>query len=284
MKKVAVVILNYKLKDQTLKCIESVNKSSYENIQIIVVDNASKDGLGEDVKDFPDVEFIASSINTGYTGGNNLGVNKALSDGADYIFILNPDTEVEKDTISKLVKGLEKYSCGIAGPKIYFAQSKKIWYAGGVFDKANVIGLHRGVDEEDSGQYDHPMETDFVSGAAILIKKEVFKKIGLFDERYFLYYEDSDFCFRAKDKSFKIMYIPDAVVSHANAQTTGLGSPLQDYYIIRNRMLFAAKFLPFRTRFALLREALKNLGNPARRLALFDFLIGNFGKGSLKLK
>jgi GT2 family glycosyltransferase len=112
-----------------------------------------------------------------------------------------------------------------------------------------------------------------------MVKREVFEKIGLFDERYFLYYEESDFCYRAKEAGYKIMYIPKAIVYHKNAQTTGLGSPLQDYYITRNRMLFASKFLPLRTRFALFREGIRNWSNPTRKKAHLDFLFGKFGRG-----
>lgn len=283
MKKVAVIILNYKVKIQTMKCIESVQKSNYENIQIYVIDNNSGDGIGEEIEKIKSVSFVQNKENAGYSGGNNLGIKKAIEDGVDYMFILNPDTTVDKDAIEFLVSAVDSEDVGISGPKIFFSTpdgSEKIWYAGGVFDKDNVIGKHRGVDEQDHGQYEQKEETGFVSGAAMMVKKEVFEKIGFFDENYFLYYEDSDFCFRAKQAGFKIMYEPRAIVYHENAKSTGLGSNLQDYFITRNRMLFASKFLPFRTRFALFREAIRNINNPTRRLAFGDFLLGKFGKGS----
>lgn len=278
MKKVITVILNYKVKDLTLKCVASVSASSYSNLEIIVVDNNSEDGLG---KEITGVGFIQNQENLGFTGGNNIGIRQALKKGADYIFVLNPDTVVKKDSIEKLVSGLEQTNAGIAGPKIYFDNSETIWYAGGKFDLLNVLGSHRGVNEKDRGQYEKIEETDYVSGAAMMIKREVLEKVGLFDENFFLYYEDSDLCFRAKIAGFKIMYLPTAIVYHRNAQSTGLGSPLQDYYITRNRMLFASKFLPFRTRFALFREGVSHIDIPARRKALFDFLIGRLGKGNI---
>lgn len=280
MKKVAVVILNYKSKDEALECIHSVKASDYSSIEIIVVDNNSQDGLEEDLRGDNEVEFIQTGDNLGYTGGNNLGIEKALKDGADYIFVLNADTVIDNSAISNLVLVSEKEGAGIVGPKILFGDRKTIWYAGGIFDKANVLGSHRGVDELDEGQYDEIEETEYVSGGAMFVKKEVFKRIGLFDDKYFLYYEDSDFSFRAKKANFKLVFAPTAVVYHENAKSTGLGSPLQDYFITRNRMLFASKFLSFRTRFALFREALRNISNSARRLALVDFLVGNLGKGS----
>ena len=288
------MILNYKVKEQALKCIDSVKKSTFKNLDIILVDNNSEDGIGEEFKDDREVTFIQNSVNSGYSGGNNLGIGEALRIKDDYIFVLNPDTTIEKDTIGNLVEGMEKLGADLASPKIYFAsdseqkssahfaKSKRIWYAGSNFDFANVLGQHRGVNEEDKGQYNEPVETEGITGGAFMAKESVFDKIGLFDGRYFLYYEDADLSLRAKKAGFKIMYIPSAVVFHKNAQSTGLGSPLQDYFITRNRMLFAKKFLPFRTRFALLREALRNLGNPMRRLALWDFLAGNFGRGGFR--
>lgn len=281
MKKVAVVILNFNVKEKTLKCISSVEKSSHKDIQMIVVNNC-EDNFEEELKKFPEVIFIQNTQNTGYTGGNNVGIKRALKEGADFVFILNPDTEIEKNTIEKLLEVSERTGAGIVGPKVLFDDRRTIWFAGGIFDKANVIGQHRGVDERDHGQYDEEAETDYVTGGMMFINAEVFKKIGFFDEQYFLYYEDSDFCTRAKKAGFKLIYAPSAVVYHANAQSTGLGSPLQDYFQTRNRMFFASKFLSFRTRFALLREAMRNLKMPTRRLALLDFLMGNLGKGSFK--
>lgn len=282
MKKVAVIILNYKVRDELLKCLKSVQSSSYRNLEIIVLDNNSGDSLGEILREFKDIRFIQNRENLGYTGGNNIGIKIALELGVDYILVLNPDTTLDKNCIKNLISGVERSGAGIVGPKIYFAGTKSIWHAGGMIDYLNVIGSHRGVNELDRGQFEKKAVVDFVSGAAFFVKAEVFEKIGLFDERFFLYYEDADFCYRAKKIGFKIFYIPEATVYHANASSAGLGSPLQDYYITRNRMLFASKFLPVRTKFALLREALRNLGNPVRRLALFDFLVGNFGSGSLR--
>lgn len=282
MERVGVVILNYKLADLTLACIKSVTKSTYKNLEIFVVDNNSQDGLGEKLAGEKKVIFIQTGINKGYSGGNNEGIKSALKAGCDFIFIINPDTTIDEKAIETLIEKSKEYSADIVCPKIYFGDKKTIWYAGGIFDKANVLGSHRGVDEIDKGQYDNDQETEIFTGAAVLIRREVFNRVGLFDERFFLYYEDTDFSLRAKKAHFKIMYIPKAIVYHKNAQVTGLGSPLQDYYITRNRMLLGSKFLPLRTRIALFREALRNLNNPIRRKAFFDFLMNNFGKGDIR--
>lgn len=281
MKCVAVIILNYKTKRLTLKCIDSIKKSSYKNTEIIVVDNNSEDDLEDDIKNIPRVSFIQTGENLGYTGGNNIGIKKALVLGSDYIFVLNSDTELDNNAIENLVKTGEKDNKnGILGPKILFDDKKTIWFAGGVFDENNILGSHKGVDKIDDGRFDTEMETDYITGAAMFIKKEVIDKIGLLDDRYFLYYEDSDFCVRARNAGYKIIYAPKAIVFHENAKSTGLGSSLQDYFITRNRMLYASKFSSFKTKFALFREAIRNILIPARRLALYDFLVDNLGKGS----
>lgn len=283
VKKVAVVILNYKVKKEIQKCIRSVQDSTYKNIVTIVIDNNSEDQLEKEIRKFKDIYFYQNNENLGYTGGNNIGIRIALKMEIDFILVLNPDTTIDKKCIENLVNGLEKTGASIVGPKIYLSGTKQIWYAGGIMDMDNVIGRHRGVDEKDIGQYDKVEETDYITGAAILIKSEVFKKIGFFDEKFFLYYEDADFCMRARKAGFKIFYMPEAKVYHENASSAGLGSPLQDYFITRNRMIYGAKHLPFRTRFALFREGVRNMGNPTRRLAFFDFLTSNFGKGSFKI-
>ncbi len=280
MEKVAVVILNFKVAGYTLKAVESVLKSTHKSIEIIVVDNNSKDDIKTRLEKYPKVKFIQSGDNLGYAGGNNVGINAALKTDAEYIFILNPDATVTEETISMLLKGMKEHQADVANPKIYFADSNNLWFGGKVFDKANVLSSHQGVNEKDKGQYDKPTKLEDVTGAALMVKRQVFEKIGLFDEKFFMYYEDLDFATRTLKAGFKIMYLPKAIVYHANAKSAGLGSPLQDYFITRNRMLYGRKYLPLRTQLALLREAWRNRKRPERKLALKDFLMGKFEKGS----
>ncbi|MCL4366982.1 glycosyltransferase family 2 protein [Patescibacteria group bacterium] len=283
MSKVAVVILNFKTAQETLTCLKSVQNSNYPEIAIYIVDNNSNDGLATQLQNQPGIFYIQSQENLGYTGGNNLGIKQAVKDGATAVLVLNPDTMVTPTCIREMASQLEDPVVGIVGPKILFQDRQTIWYAGGILDLKNVIGQHRGVNEKDNGQYEQIVETDFITGAAMLIRTAVLEKVGYFDDRFFLYYEDSDLSYRAKKAGFKLIYNPEAVVYHDNAKATGLGSPLQDYFITRNRLLFASKHLKFRTRFALFREVLKNIGMKTRRLALLDFCMGNFGKGSYPL-
>lgn len=301
MKKVGIIILHYKGKDLTIGCLECLKKLGGENYQIfkVVVDNHSPEPIDDLEKRFPDVRVIKNSQNLGFAEGNNVGIRYALKQGADYVLILNNDTKVDKNFLFHLIRQGDLINqSGVLGPKIYFApgyeyhkkrykpqeRGKVFWYAGGLIDWNNVYCFHRGVDEVDKGQYEKIEETDFVSGCAMLVKKEVFEKIGFFDRRYFLYLEDVDFCLRAKKAGFKIIYVPLAKVWHYNAGSSKVGGDLHDYFITRNRMLFGMKYAPWRTKLSLIKESLKILfgGRRWQKTAIKDFYFQKFGKGSWK--
>lgn len=291
--KVAIIVLNYNGLDNTLDCLDSLRRlnSNSNKIETIVVDNDSSDGSAQALQKLKDIELIINNKNLGYSGGNNVGIKKALQRGADAILVLNNDTIVDGDLINNLTKALKV--ADIVCPKIYFAPNfeyhkqrykkndigKVIWYAGGHIDWANILGIHDGVDEVDRGQFSKTKEIDLATGAAIMVKKKVFEKIGSFDEKYFLYLEDMDFCVRAKKAAFRIIFEPKAILWHKNAGSSSSGSPLQDYYITRNRLLFAAKYAKLRTKIALLREIATKFAQPIKRKALLDFLMLKFGKG-----
>jgi len=306
MKKIAIVILTFNGEKDTMECLESIAKMRSLNykLQIIVVDNGSTDADASVISNFqfPISNFgfkvIQNKENLGFAEGNNVGIRYALENGADYVVILNNDTIVHVDLINELVKTAESSEkIGIVVPKIYFAPGfefhkdrykkeelgKIIWYAGGIMDWRNVLGYHRGVDEVDDGQYQKTEETDYASGCCMLIKKEVLQKIGLFDEKYFLYYEDNDLSQRTKKAGFSIFYCPKAVLWHKNAGSAGgSGSHLQDYYITRNRLLFGIRYAPIRSKLALIRESLGLLlnGRLWQRRGVLDFYLRRFGKGS----
>lgn len=294
--KVTIVILNYNGLSETLECLESLKSLNKDSLKIIkiVVDNGSKDGSINVLSKIKDIKLLENSENLGFTGGNNLGIQKALDLKSDYILVLNNDTLVEPDLLINLIKAA-KYA-PIVCPKIYFAKGfefhkdrykkselgKVIWYAGGKIDWKNIIGVHDGVDQVDKGQYSKRRYIDMASGACFLAKKEVFEKIGLFDEKYFLYLEDMDFCVRAKIAGFKIIFEPAAIVWHKNAASSGgSGSSLQDYFISRNRLIFAFRYAKLKTKLAVFRQILSKISNKAKRKAIIDFVTSNLGKGSI---
>jgi len=293
--RIAIIILNYNGLKNTLECLGSLEKCLQDKfkVEIIVVDNGSKDDSVEALSKLKDINFIENRKNLGFAQGNNIGIKKALQMGADYVLILNNDTIVEKTLLINLLQAAK--AADIISPKIYFAPGfefhkdryrkenlgKVIWYAGGEIDWSNIIGKHIGVDQIDTGQFSKRQEINLATGACMFVKRKVFEKIGFFDEKYFLYLEDMDFCERTKKAGFKIIFEPKAIIWHKNAGSAGgSGSALQDYFISRNRLLFAFKYAKLKTKFAVLRQIAKDFKNPAKRKALFDFLTFNFGKGS----
>lgn len=303
MKEIAIVILHFHQQELTDDCLASVKKLQTDKFKIetIVVNNNTQEKIDSLVKRYPKVIFLKTKKNLGFAGGNNLGLKKALKSKADFFLILNNDTLLDKNLIKELLKAAVKDEwVGILGPKIYFApgyefhqeryhpqeRGKVIWYAGGLIDWQNLVCSHRGVDEIDHGQYQIPGETAFVSGCAMLIKKEVLKKIGFFDEKYFLYLEDVDFCQRAKKAGFKVVFVPQAKLWHLNAQSSEVGGQLQDYYLTRNRLLFGLRYGSLRTKIALLKESLFLLrgGRFWQKIAVKDFYLGRFGQGSYTQK
>jgi len=242
MKKVFIVVLHYKGKQFTRQCLLSLEKTKTAgfSLKAVVVDNNSPEPITDLKKEFNRYIFIENKENLGFAEGNNVGIRKALQDGADYVFVVNNDTILDKNLLVQLFKVaslndkqslLLRNKTAILGPKIYFApgyeyhkerykendQGKVFWYAGGIIDWQNILVSHRGVDEVDHGQYDEEAETGFTSGCAMFVKREVFEKIGLFDKRYFLYLEDVEFCQRAKKAGFEVVYTPKAKLWHANA-------------------------------------------------------------------
>jgi hypothetical protein len=244
------------------------------------------------------LKIIQSDVNLGFAGGQNIGIKYGIENGIDYFVVLNNDVVLDENFLEELLKTFEREkNCGLVSPKIYFAKGYEfhkdrykeinlgsvIWYAGGKMDWENVLASHIGVDEVDGGQFDKLQKTDFASGCCEMIKKEVFEKIGFFDEKYFLYYEDNDLSQRAKKKGFDIYYQPSAILWHKNAGSTGgSGSVLQDYYITRNRLLFGFKFASIKSKLALVRESLKFIiaGRSSQKKGAIDFYLGRFGKGS----
>lgn len=303
--KILIVILNYNGGDNTLSCLQSLDSLFIPvntKLEIIVVDNASKDDSVRKIKTgYPSVIVLQNKENLGFSEGNNIGIRYALSNGADYVLLLNNDTIVDKNLLKELLIASENgKNIGIVSPKIYFEKGFEfhkdrykdndlgnvLWYAGGVMDWKNVLGHHRGVDEVDHGQYNKEEDLGYATGCCMLIKKEVLEKIGLFDKRYYLYYEDNDLNVRVKKAGYKIIYAPKAILWHKNAGSAGgSGSSLQDYYIARNRMLFGIRYAPIRSKIALVKESFIFLlnGRVWQKQGVIDFYLRRFGKGKFQI-
>ncbi|KKR34313.1 MAG: putative glycosyltransferase [Candidatus Gottesmanbacteria bacterium GW2011_GWC2_39_8] len=297
MKKISIVILNYNGLADTIDCLSSLKKIKQAGFvtEIIVVDNGSKEKIKVIKIRFPETVLIESHENLGFAGGNNLGIKKALESKADYVMLLNNDTTVDPLIILKLIEFSERNKdIGIVSPKIYFypgqeyhkdrykeeEKGKVIWYGGGKIDWNNLYASHLDVDKVDDFKNQTPAETDFATGCCMLIKKEVFSKIGLLDDKYFLYFEDTDFSLRAKKAGIKVFFYPEGLVWHKNASSSGKpGSNLHIYYQTRNRLIFGMKYAFLRTKIALLRESIGDiLKGGVKKSALIDFYSGKYGK------
>jgi GT2 family glycosyltransferase len=290
MPHVAIILVNWNGKNDTIACLASIFSllTSHFSLLTIVVDNGSDDNSVEVIrKKFPRVEVIEAGGNMGFTGGNNLGIKRALETGAQFVWLLNNDTVVDKNALTSLVDAFDDGRVGIAGSKIYFRTGHEyhkdryikkdlgrvLWYAGGVIDWQNMYAAHRGVDEVDRGQYDEIEETQFVTGCSMMIRRNVFDRIGLLDGRFFAYLEDVDFCLRAGRAGFILRYVPWSVVWHNNAGSSGgVGSRIHEYYMTRNRLIVGMRYASIRTKAALLREAMRMLvsGPAVRRKAVLD--------------
>lgn len=290
----AVILLNYKGWEDTILCIDSI-KQAKQYPRIYVVDNASGGvSVAKISSKHPDIVLIESEVNLGFSGGNNLGIRQALDDGAEVVHILNNDTLVDKNAFTQGYNSVHNKK-RIAGAKIYYAKGfeyhKKqknkgniFWYAGGEMDWSMAIAKHRGVDEADKGQYDKQVAVNFITGCYMAIPRQVFADIGLLDDKYFLYLEDSDFTLKAIKAGYEAIYNPKIIIHHRNSSTTVAGSPLVDYYMTRNRFLIGVRFGGFRLVAALVKEALtRNWKSPIRRAAFLDFITNSFGNKNDKI-
>lgn len=231
--KIFIVVLNFNGKDTLSACLSSIYQSDYLNFEVIVVDNDSEDGSLEQAKNyFSRTHFIKNPTNLGFSRGNNLGIRLALEKFADYVFILNNDTIIEKTTLSSLASTMKNFpSAGIISPIIFTANNVSVWFAGGIihWQKMKTEHLYQIKSEL-------PYPTEYLSGCAMFVKKDVFKKIGLFDERFFLYYEDTDFSFRAKKAGFNLLMIPSAHIQHLEQSSTL--NKLKTYWLVLSGLIF----------------------------------------------
>lgn len=236
---VSIITVNYNQSEVTCALIESLNKITYPNFEIIVVDNHSTEDDPTIIKKrYPEVVFIANPINYGFAAGNNYGLMRARG---DYILLLNNDIEVPPGFMEPLVEKLEKNpGIGAVSPRIkFYYQPDTIQYAG--YTPINPVTMRNfaiGYWEKDRGQYNEDRETAYAHGAAMMVPMRVVKEIGLMSYIFFLYYEEADWCARIKKAGYKIYYVGSTYVLHKESVSTGKMSPLKIYYQNRNRIVF----------------------------------------------
>jgi GT2 family glycosyltransferase len=236
---VSIITVNYNQAKVTIEWLRSVQNISYPNYEIIIVDNASADNTLEDLLNGQqNVKFIKSSFNRGFAGGNNLGIASAKG---ELLLLLNNDTEVESDFLEPLVDCIQSNNkIGMISPKIkYFCARNTIQYAGG--SEINPLtgrGKFIGSGEPDSNHYQTNKATALIHGAAMLVTRALINNIGLMEESFFLYYEELDWCERAKKAGYMLFVVGNSVVYHKESVSVGKGSALRMFYVTRNRLMF----------------------------------------------
>ena len=290
---VSVVLVNYGNTHDTLKCVDSLLNTGYLISKIIVIDNSDSvdAALEPALHQRRGVQYICPGRNLGFAGGCNRGAQEALKDGPGYVLLLNNDTIVKDDFLKRLLEGADTSKADLATGKIYYLDKPKtIWGAGGRIDWKKGMGIFYGTNEEDPGRYNEPREISFISGCLMLVKADVFQKIGFLDEKYFMYCEDVDYCLRASKAGLKLWYAPEAVIWHKVGATVSSKTPFLFYYFIRNslfivkrhagwtRGLLYAVYAPFYYLYKLVLVFLRDVRFvPAYFFGFFDGILGNGG-------
>lgn len=283
MLRVFIVILTFN-NERTIEALLTSISPFKTRFNVVVVDNKSRDKTLPKVEKYSFVKLLKNKKNLGFSAGNNMGIEYALKKGADVVFLLNPDTTLPKNFLKNFTEStellLENSSVGIVGPKIY-SEDGKIWSVGGKIDNKRYSAYLIGYGKEDVGQHNFELDLDFISATAVFIKKEVFDRIGLLKEDYFLYYEDVDFCQRALEANFKLVIDPNISLVHNASSSVGKNSKLMQYYMARNHLLFLERFAPLKIKireFIRLPKTIYQAKDRAEVLGIRDYFLRRFYK------
>jgi GT2 family glycosyltransferase len=227
--------------------MNSILKQSHAKFVLYVVDNASWDSTLECLAEYDDprIVIVRNQTNVGAAEGNNIGIRAALKDGCASVVLINNDTVLDDDLFFQLIVGMRQHDADMVVPKIlYFDEPNKIWSAGGYFSWLRGAARHFGSDRNDEGQFDRSRFVDYSPTTCMLIRKEVFTRIGFLDARYFAYFEDTDFCYRARLAGVRLVYFSSARLLHRVSSLTGRDSDFTIRYSIRNHVYYVLKNFP----------------------------------------
>ncbi|MDX2302978.1 MAG: glycosyltransferase family 2 protein [Microscillaceae bacterium] len=235
---VSIVSVNWNKPEITLDMVKSFKHVTYPNYELIIVDNGSTMGDIDPVKNYPHVKLIKTGKNLGFAGGTNAGIRRAKG---QYILLLNNDTIVPPHFLEPMVELMEQdIHIGIVSPKIYYFDSPQVIQFAGTTEINKITGRgHKiGYLQEDDGSYDQTVPTALTHGACMMVRKQVFQEIGLLSELYFMYYEEYDFCERAKKAGWTCYYTGKSYIHHRESMSMGKHNPMKTYYMFRNRWLY----------------------------------------------
>jgi len=253
-KELTIILINYKSHDLLRECLNSLKRQTYKNFNVFIVDNTpgnyeyyKLEKYKKKFKQFFEIYLFKPKLNLGFAGGNNLAIKNSNS---YFILLLNCDTELESNTLEKCISFLKENSdVGMLSPKIlYFKKKNLIWYAGAYLNPRSIyFSYHIGLNQKNDDKYNVITETSYACGAALFTKREIIEKIGLMDEIFFMYVEETDWNYRVKKAGYKIIYFPEAVIYHkvdVINKYNRLGfrdNPFQIYLYNRNKIIFTMK-------------------------------------------
>lgn len=244
-KLIGVVTVTYNSDAVIRPFMDSLLKQDYSNFRLYVVDNDSSDGTLRSLAEYRDsrIVVIASRENVGVAEGNNIGIRAALQDGCAEVLLINNDTVFWPDLLAKLHDGLSEHRCDMTVPKILFHDDPtRIWCAGGYLSWARGSARHFGFRHRDDGKFDDARQVNYSPTCCMLIKREVFERVGLMDANYFAYFDDTDFCLRAYRAGTRLLYLPNAGLLHkVGGLTGGKESLFTIRYCTRNHVYYLLK-------------------------------------------
>ena len=240
--RVTVVVLNWNRKEDTCECLDSLFESAYPSYNIVVVDNGSTDGSVDLLRRrYASAALLALETNVGFAAGNNRGIEVALRQGAEVVFLLNNDTTVAPDCLMNLARAARELpKDSVLGPKIlYYDRPETVWHFGSRWDQ-KALELTAVARNEPSERWAQRLRVDHIIGCAMWIPRRALEKVGMFDERFFLNYEETDWCFRAARAGIPLFVIPDATVWHKISSSFSSSAQMV-YFLERNRLLWIEK-------------------------------------------
>jgi len=271
-----VVLVNHDSPEDTAACVSSLETSRDLDLDVVVVDNSSSDeslsGLRQAVGDR--VRVVSSGANLGYAGGSNVGIRLCLERGNEFVWLLNPDTRVEQDTLATLLAHLRAVpDCGVVGPRLVHpavgTTPETIWFDGGIVDLERAGETRHVHQNKPTAKAPPPRvrEVDYVTGASLLARRSVFETVGLLPEDYFLYFEETHWCQDVRRAGWRVMIDQRARMVHHRRSAGDLPSTYHLYYMTRNRYLFAQRALGLDGEAALAQLQGKWLRNWRRKVA-----------------
>jgi len=245
---VSLIVLNWNGKELLRRCLRSIESIDYPNVEVIVVDNASTDSSVDMVREeFPSAKIIVNALNLGFAGGNNEGIRIARG---EIVALINNDVILDRNWVTFIAQAImNNPKIGIVGGKIFYAGSNNLIYsAGGKVSYLRGTVALVGMGRQDSSEFSKSRLVDHVAGCAMAFRRDLVKKVGLLDPEYFLYVEETDFCFRARRANYKISYVPEAIAWHLAGGTTRCRPSryrfkvtYTQYLVFRNRVRFILK-------------------------------------------